>query len=182
MTKDELLAMLHGREPLDDRERHSIERFGVELDGLADPYDEHAPVHVTCSAIIVGERGVVLHRHRVLQTWVAPGGHIDDGESPEDAVLREAAEETGLPVRHVADGPRLVHVDVHDGPHGHRHLDLRYLLTCDDVEPAPPPGESQDVDWFSWTDALAITEPCLRALLARLGDTYQEIATKTVSP
>jgi 8-oxo-dGTP pyrophosphatase MutT (NUDIX family) len=139
VTKDELLAMLHGREPLDDRERHSIERFGVELDGLADPYDEHAPVHVTCSAIIVGERGVVLHRHRVLQTWVAPGGHIDDGESPEDAVLREAAKETGPPVRHVADGPRLVHVDVHDGPHGHRHLDLRYLLTCDDVEPAPPP-------------------------------------------
>ena len=182
MTKAELLAMVRRREPLDDRERHSMERFGVELDALADPYDEDAPVHVTCSAIIVGDRGVVLHRHRVLHTWIAPGGHIDDGESPEDAVLREAAEETGLPVRHVVDGPRLVHVDVHDGPHGHRHLDLRYLLACDDVEPAPPPDESQDVAWFSWTDALAITEPCLRGLLARLADSYQETERKTVSP
>jgi 8-oxo-dGTP pyrophosphatase MutT (NUDIX family) len=63
--------------------------------------DEHAdPVHVTASAVIVGPRGVALHRHKALGTWVAPCGHIDPGETPSDAAVREAAEETGLAVRH----------------------------------------------------------------------------------
>jgi ADP-ribose pyrophosphatase YjhB (NUDIX family) len=39
---------------------------------------------------------VVLHRHRVLGIWVQPGGHIDSGETPWDAAVRETAEETGL--------------------------------------------------------------------------------------
>jgi len=28
--------------------------------------------------------------------WIAPGGHVEDGESPEDCVRREFLEETGL--------------------------------------------------------------------------------------
>jgi 8-oxo-dGTP pyrophosphatase MutT (NUDIX family) len=41
---------------------------------------------------------VVLHRHRVLGIWVQPGGHIDSGETPWDAAVRETAEETGQDV------------------------------------------------------------------------------------
>jgi 8-oxo-dGTP pyrophosphatase MutT (NUDIX family) len=120
------------------------------------------------SAVIVGRRGIVLHRHRVLGTWVAPGGHVDPGEHPADAVLREAVEETGLVVAHPASGPRVIHVDVHEGPHGHVHLDLRYLLVGAEDDPAPPPDESQEVAWFGWDEALAITEPCMRGLVGKL--------------
>ena len=170
VLKDEVIAAVAARTPVDDRERDCIGQFLREVERLGDdPFNEHAgPVHVTTSALIVGPRGVVLHRHRLLGIWVAPGGHIDRDENPWDAAVREATEETGLAVGHVAGVPSLVHVDVHAGPHGHTHLDLRYLLEGGDADPAPPPDESQEVAWFSWTEALAITEPCMAGILRHL--------------
>jgi 8-oxo-dGTP pyrophosphatase MutT (NUDIX family) len=143
------------------REVSSRARFLAELDRLADPCDRQAdPVHVTGSAIVVGPRGTVLHWHKRLGGWMQPGGHVDPGESPWQAALREAGEETGLTLRHPAGGPRLVHLDVHPaGPHV--HLDLRYLVLAGDAEPQPPPDESQQVRWFSFAEAIAIADPAL---------------------
>jgi 8-oxo-dGTP pyrophosphatase MutT (NUDIX family) len=178
VSEDEILqrvlADVAARDPVDDRERQSIERFVAEVDRLERPFDEHAdPVHITASSVIVGPRGIVLHRHKTLGIWVQPGGHIDPGETPWDGALRETIEETGLPARLAGDGPQLVHVDVHPGPRGHTHLDLRYLVDADDADPAPPPEESQDVAWFDWDEALAVAEPgmagLLRAMAARFG-------------
>lgn len=157
------------REPVDDRERAAVTRFLVELDRLTRPFDEHAdPVHVTGSAIVVGPRGTVLHRHKLLGLWLQPGGHVDAGEEPPEAALREAAEETGLAVRHPGGGPTLVHVDVHPGPRGHTHLDLRYLLEADDADPTPGEGESQDVRWFAWDQAIAAADAGLVGALTAL--------------
>jgi 8-oxo-dGTP pyrophosphatase MutT (NUDIX family)/GNAT superfamily N-acetyltransferase len=134
---------------------------------LAHPFDEHAdPAHVTASALVTGDRGVVLHRHKRLGLWLQPGGHIDPGEDPPDAALREAREETGLPVE--LAGRDIVHVDVHPGPRGHVHLDVRYLVHAAPVEPSPPQGESQDVAWFTWRDAIGIAEPGLEGALRAL--------------
>jgi 8-oxo-dGTP pyrophosphatase MutT (NUDIX family) len=151
------------------REIGSRARFLAELDRLADPFDRAAdPVHVTGSAIVVGPRGTVLHWHKRVGGWMQPGGHVDAGETPWQAALRETLEETGLPVRHPDGGPQLVHLDVHPaGPHV--HLDLRYLLHGDDVEPSPPPGESQLVRWFSFTEAIAVADPALLDGLRRVG-------------
>lgn len=164
-----VLDEVAARPPIDERERASIARFVATVPTLARPFDEHAdPVHVTGSAFVVGPRGIVLLRHRRLGIWVQPGGHIDPGEAPWDGALREAVEETGLPVRHLGSAPELAHVDVHDGGRGHTHLDLRYLLTADDVDPTPPAEESQEVGWFGWADGAAIAEPALGAILATL--------------
>ena len=185
-VRDEVLA----REPIDDDERRSIERFAAEVDRLIaaglDPFDIDADaVHITGSAIVIGERGVVLLRHRRLDMWIQPGGHVDPGETPWSAALREAAEETGLPVSFVTGtglpvsfiaeagempgddvAPRLVHVDVHPGGRGHTHLDLRYLLGAPDLDPAPPEGESPDVAWFDWPSAIErADDPRLASLL-----------------
>ncbi len=143
------------RRPIDATERACIDEFLSRYDGLADPFDEHAdPVHVTGSAIVVGERGVVLLEHKRLGIWLQPGGHVDPGESPWEAAAREAREETGLDVAFAGGAPRLVHVDVHPGGRGHTHLDLRYLLEAGHADPAPPEGESQHVDWFGWDAAI----------------------------
>jgi len=165
-----------GRSPVDARERASITEFLEHFDRLVAPFDEQSsPVHVTGSAVVRSERGVVLHRHRRLGIWIQPGGHIDVGETPWEGALREAREETGLPVQppsidHVRRRPALAHVDVHDGGRGHRHLDLRYVLHCDPVDPAPPPEESQDVEWLDLDTAIDRTDDGLAGLLRHLRD------------
>jgi len=42
--------------------------------------------------------GVLLVRRRDIPVYVPPGGGVDTGESPQDAVVREVQEETGLNV------------------------------------------------------------------------------------
>lgn len=148
--------------PRDEREVTSRARMLAELDRLPRPFDATADLtHVTASGIVVGPAGVVLHRHRRLGRWMQPGGHVDPGETPEDAVVRECVEETGLPVAHPDGGPVLLHVDVHEASASHLHLDLRYLLVAPDLRPAPGPGESPDVAWFSWADALGMADDAL---------------------
>ena len=59
----------------------------------------------------------------------------------------------------------LLHVDVHPGPRGHTHLDVRYQVTAPPVDPAPPQGESPHVRWFPWSQAIAMAEPGLEGVL-----------------
>jgi ADP-ribose pyrophosphatase YjhB (NUDIX family) len=50
-------------------------------------------------AIIFDEQGRVLLCHRRdLDVWNLPGGGVESGEMPTDAVIREVMEETGLEV------------------------------------------------------------------------------------
>jgi 8-oxo-dGTP pyrophosphatase MutT (NUDIX family) len=158
---DSLVEMLQGAiiqlEPADERARVSKERTLVGLATLPRPFDEHADAtHLTASAIVVGEEGVLLHFHKKLRMWLQPGGHIEANETPLDAALREVFEETGLRAVALSDRPRLLHLDVHQAG-AHTHLDLRYLLRASGV-PAPPEGESQLVRWFSWNEAMEIAD------------------------
>lgn len=100
--------------------------------------------------------------------WLQPGGHIDSGESIHDAALREAREETGLDLQHFgADktNARFIHLDVHPGPRGHTHLDVRFLLWATNEIFAPAAGESQQVKWFSYADALRVSEDGARGAI-----------------
>lgn len=154
--------------PPPDGERQLVARRWLVV-ALQDrhPFDRCRQTHVTASAIVVGPRGVLLHRHKRLGTWLQPGGHVHAGEAPWTAATREVLEETGIR----ACCLRLCHVDVHPGPcrPGAVHLDLRYL-SWGDGEPRPAPGESPEAAWFSWPAALELVDQDLRAglLAARI--------------
>jgi 8-oxo-dGTP pyrophosphatase MutT (NUDIX family) len=170
----DLLAVLVDHAPINVRESDSLIRIRAALSWLRDPFAEDAdPWHVTASAILVDQdRRVLLHRHKALDTWMQPGGHLDPGETPGEAVVREVAEETGLTATHCSDTP--FHVDVHEGPRGHVHLDIRWLLESDGAAPLQPgPGESPDVAWFDLADALELADASLRGALQRLGNGHQ---------
>ena len=59
----------------------------------------HARFTVTAAAIVVDAQGRVLllkHRFRPGTGWGIPGGFIEAGEQPDEAVRRELREEVGL--------------------------------------------------------------------------------------
>jgi 8-oxo-dGTP pyrophosphatase MutT (NUDIX family) len=167
---DQLRRQLARITPVEEREKSSLARTLERLTWPGDPFDEHfSDHHLTASAFVISSRGVILHRHKRLGIWVQPGGHVDPGETPEEAALRETIEETGLIVRHL-DPVELFNVDVHPGPRGHTHYDLRYVLVAPPVEPAPPVGESPDVYWFTFDAAVERCESSLVATLTKLGE------------
>jgi 8-oxo-dGTP pyrophosphatase MutT (NUDIX family) len=131
--------------PLDAEEADAVAHLLMLLDGERDPFARTTlPTHVTASAVVldVTSRTVLLHLHRRLDRWLQPGGHIDPGEPPADAAVRETIEETGVGVAHPMGGPLVLHLDEHPGPDGHVHLDLRYLLLADRSAPPVAQGET----------------------------------------
>lgn len=163
--------MLFDHQATAPKEIASLRRMRAYLDWLRAPFDATSdPTHFTASAIVIDGAGrTLLHRHRRLGLWLQPGGHVDGDEDPAEGARRETLEETGLDARHPVGGPRLLHVDVHPGGRGHVHLDLRYLLEVDEgAEPAPPPGESQEVAWFSYAAAAQRSDLSVADALAKL--------------
>lgn len=94
-----------------------------------------------------GER-TLLHWHRKLDTWMPPGGHIEEEEEPIEALLREIREETALEAEVVTEfrehdftsprqlpPPRVILVEDIGGPNpDHQHIDLIYF--CRSLGPA----------------------------------------------
>ena len=53
--------------------------------------------HFVVSAVIFNQKAeVLLVKHKKHGVWVYPGGHLEKNESPDEGVLREVKEETGL--------------------------------------------------------------------------------------
>ena len=71
-------------------------------------------------ALVQNQRGEVLLVRRADDGhWAMPGGWVDPGETPEQAVVREVVEETGLQV----SAPRLVHTE-------QRPQSIHYTFRC----------------------------------------------------
>ncbi len=108
----------------------------------------HAALGV--GAILHGPDGLLLGRHR-HGTWELPGGTVEPGESLEETVVRELAEETGLHAR-PADVRLLGTLLDHAG--GVPRVTVGAVVSHWRGEPADQPGERVG-DWRWWAlDAL----------------------------
>jgi len=52
----------------------------------------------TVAAVLIHEDQVLLVKHKKLNIWLNPGGHIEENELPHEAAEREFWEETGIKV------------------------------------------------------------------------------------
>jgi len=171
-----LVTALASHEPVDAIERDAIARLRRLVAAPADPFARTTlPAHITASAVVLDpdHRMILLHLHRRLGRWLQPGGHVETGERPEDAAVRETREETGSAVRHPIGGPHILHLDEHPGPDGHIHLDLRYLLLVRRSEPALGAGEATgegpgaSLRWAELPEVAVLTDRSLaRAIVA----------------
>ena len=97
--------------------------------------------HITASGLVINNGKVLLIFHPFIKRWFQPGGHIDDGELPIDAAIREVYEETGFVC--VPDSKDLepIDIDIHEipanpkkGEDTHLHIDLLYCLRVSSQE------------------------------------------------
>lgn len=128
-----LLAAYRARWP---READTVARFEAFVDAHPDCFERTCRVgHITGSAWLVDAAGewALLTHHRKLGRWLQLGGHSDGDPDPLAVALREAREESGLPVRALDEA--IFDLDVHRIPArgreaAHLHYDVRFLLVA----------------------------------------------------
>ena len=121
--------------------------------------------HFTATGIVFNSRGEVLMiKHRKLGVWLPPGGHVEENELPDIAVLREIYEETGiraeiLPNRKALsltsghakalETPVAVLVEDIERDGSHNHIDMIYACRATGDTLTPDGIDTNDARWFS---------------------------------
>ncbi len=136
--------------------------------------------------MFVAWRGrLLLHRHRKLGIWLPCGGHVEDGELPDEAAVREVAEESGVAIELVGEraldgvaGPRQLMrprgVQLEAIAPDHEHVDLIYLGRPLEPYDGALGGDEDGLGWYdpAELESLSLT-PEVRAwtrlVLAELG-------------
>jgi 8-oxo-dGTP diphosphatase len=124
--------------------------------------------HFVATAVLVKSDKVLLcHRHPNRQwypdVWDVPGGHIDVGETPVEAVRRELLEELGVEILIESDQPFRVY-----GPAPDLTL-YAWVVTEWSGEVANlAPDEHDDIAWFSVDELqlLELADPAIRGLVS----------------
>jgi 8-oxo-dGTP pyrophosphatase MutT (NUDIX family) len=118
--------------------------------------------HFTVAVFVVWDGKVLLHRHRKLGMWLPPGGHIEEGELPDEAAVREVWEETGVRIELVGErredvtDPVQLHrpagVQLENIEPGHQHIDLIYFAKAPGSAEIREDFSDEKVGWYGPVD------------------------------
>lgn len=124
---------------------------------------------VVAGYVTDGERIVLIH-HKKLNKWLPFGGHIEEDETPDAALRREAKEELGVEIEFMHyPQPRRGNLREYASPfyqnrhrirEGHAHYCLYYLCRLKPGEVIQPnPAEIIDYKWVREEDLANLNPP-----------------------
>jgi len=113
-----------------EKEKSSLNKIMVGEPKIANFWGKQ--IHLSVGAIIKNDKGEILMIDRLKQPfgWACPAGHIDEGEEPLEALLREVKEETGLDMVSC--------------------VEHRINYSSDDYSDAPQETCSRGIDFHMW--------------------------------
>ncbi|AKD25745.1 ADP-ribose pyrophosphatase [Polynucleobacter duraquae] len=127
--------------------------------------------HITGSGLVIKDGKALLIFHPYIKQWFQPGGHIEDGEFPIEAAIREVYEETGILCESIEGQLDPVDIDLHEipanpkkGEGAHLHIDLLFVLQV--IEERDSPEDIQK----AWVPFDQITSPRIKRALQKLQD------------
>ena len=145
----------------------------------------HEKIDFTVEVCIVYKNKVLLRRHDKYNLWLSVGGHIDLGEDPNEAAVREVKEEVGLDVQlmdtrgirpDTNDYRELippVFLNRHRISATHEHVSMTYFATSES-DHVVPEYESDRSDEWRWVSKEELAEmdlqPHVRAYVERALD------------
>lgn len=128
--------------------------------------------HFTATGIVFNsENKILMVHHNKLQVWLPPGGHIDENELPDDAVIREIFEETGVNAKVISlkrelgfidscrelETPFAILLEDIEGNGTHNHIDMVYLCRALSEELKPQDAEVHGIGWFTYDEIKQLT-------------------------
>ncbi|MFE7894970.1 NUDIX hydrolase [Streptomyces sp. NPDC057412] len=165
----------------------------LELVGTIEPWDSIEHTHLTTTAQWITS-GAPLHRvrkpdvpamhlvsyfvvldatsgrlllvaHRKAGLWLPTGGHVEPGEDPWSAVVRECREELGIPATAspiTGERPFFLTVTETRGPGVHTDVSLWYLLSTD--ADSVTSYDEEEFDAIRWLTAEEVLEEPVEVL------------------
>lgn len=115
----------------------------------------------TVATFVLHHGRVLLLFHAKMGLWLPPGGHVEHGELPDDAAVREVFEETGVRCRLVGERGVTVEyprqllrpygIQVEKIRHGVEHIDLVYFAVAEgaDARIAPEYAAKDRAGWYA---------------------------------
>jgi 8-oxo-dGTP diphosphatase len=100
---------------------------------------------------------VLLHWNKNMQTWIPIAGHIEHGETPEEATRREVKEETGfdfdfLEAPEYSGNSKIIKMhrfQIDDVPHHNKHMTFIFMGKCKNWHEKATTDENEKLKWFS---------------------------------
>jgi 8-oxo-dGTP pyrophosphatase MutT (NUDIX family) len=126
-----------------------------------DPYSRSTKQgHITASGLVIKDGKALLIFHPYIKQWFQPGGHIDEGEEPIQAAIREVFEETGVVCEPLNGFLEPIDIDLHEIPANpskgegvHLHIDLLFILKALKEEESP---EEVEKAWVPFDQIISL--------------------------